>query len=407
MSNSSNNEVLLINSVCKNKDIGGLLAMDIEPFFVGYGDVWAELKDYYLTYKSVPDMTVMKAKFGDLEEVAVGDNSEYYLNSLRQEFLSGQLEYTLLKASESMKTHSPEEVMEALGKKIGKLSQHTTSIQDIDLTDIDAATKQFETARERSLEMGGTVGIPTGFKAIDACYTTGMAPGHSIVVIGYTGKAKTFYTGLLAVQAWMQGFKPMIFSLEMAPEVMRSRIYASMFEGDFKISEMNRGNVNVDDFRSKAKKLFDGKTNFPVIAPEGLGEVTPNIIQGKIDKHQPDLVILDYLSLFSDNGRTTDPTKKLLNLSQEVKRLATRNQIPIVSIAAVTPGENTDQSRPPVLGQVAWSKGIAYDADLAMSIHRHEDSGLVEVTGLKNRHGENFNFNLEWDLNSGVWKESF
>ena len=54
------------------------------------------------------------------------------------------------------------------------------------------------------------------------------------------------------------------------------------------------------------------------------------------------------------------------------------------------------------MSQVAWSKAIEYDADLAIAIHKHQNTDLIEVVSRKNRHGHDFRFFLDWDINRGV-----
>ena len=73
-------------------------------------------------------------------------------------------------------------------------------------------------------------------------------------------------TGKLAVNAWQQGFKPMIVSLEMSPETMRDRLYTIMGEGTFRNSDLARGNVNSDDFRSWSKRNFEDKNGFIIVS---------------------------------------------------------------------------------------------------------------------------------------------
>jgi replicative DNA helicase len=115
--------------------------------------------------------------------------------------------------------------MQAELSSLGKL---TSNVRDVDLTDYKEAEKHFQSIKDRSDVMGGSPGIRTGFKAIDYAYPTGMAPGHLIVMIGWPGKGKTWFSSYLACKAWEQGFKPMIVSLEMTPENMRDRIYTMM-----------------------------------------------------------------------------------------------------------------------------------------------------------------------------------
>jgi replicative DNA helicase len=193
----------------------------------------------------------------------------------------------------------------------------------------------------------------------------------------------------------------------MSPEEYRERIYATMSRGAFKISDLSRGDVDKDDFRTWAKKNLENKSDFVVVSNEGNSDVTPNFVRGKIEMHKPDLVILDYLQLMNDNGKSQAMTPRMLNLSREIKLLSVDAAIPIVSITAVTDEDNDKRDAPPVLSQVAWSKGIEYDANLAIAVHRYDDTNRVEIVGRKNRHGDLFSVFFEVDFNSGLWVESF
>jgi replicative DNA helicase len=255
--------------------------------------------------------------------------------------------------------------------------------------------------------MGGAPGILTGFDAIDKAYPTGMAPGHLIVAIGWPGRGKTWFTSYLACKAWEQGFKPMIISLEMSPEDMRNRIYTMMGSGLFRASDFAKGDVNVDSFNSWGKNKFADKNGFILVSNEGMGDVNANTVQAKIDQHKPDLVILDYHQLFTDNKRSNGATERNMNISREFKMLAMTNNIPVIDITAATMDDVSDQEGPPTLSQVAWSKAIEYDADMAIAIHRYPDTNLIEVVSRKNRHGSDFAFYLDWEINRGIIKELY
>jgi replicative DNA helicase len=313
----------------------------------------------------------------------------------------------MIKAGGALGDRAAGEVLQKLLTSLSKLGQHTSGVRDLNLMDIDAASDYFDRLKEITEANDGSPGIATGFDAIDSAYPTGMAPGHSIVLMGYTGRGKSMWSGLLAVNAWLQGRKVMVISLEMSPEEYRERIYAMMSEGFFKISSLARGEVDSDDFRTWATKKFKDSNDFIVVSNQGASNVTPNTIQAKIDTHRPDLVILDYLQLMTDNAETQAMTPRMLNLSREIKLLAVSNNIPIVSITAVTDEDNDKRDAPPLLSQVAWSKGIEYDANMAIAVHLHSDTNVVEIAGRKNRHGPLFGCFFEVDFDSGLWVERF
>ena len=402
-----NTEAELISAVCKNKDISTLLADNVDEIFTSHRDIWDSLKSYYYKFKAVPEAGILMERFKDFEPVETKAETGYYLDKLKNEYLTGRLKNIILQSGSALKEDAASRVLGDLQAKLSQLSKFTNNVRDVDVTDIDLAEKHFNAVKERSAAMGGAPGILTGFEAIDKAYPTGMAPGHLIVAIGWPGRGKTWFTSYLACKAWEQGFKPMIVSLEMSPENMRDRIYTMMGSGLFRASDFARGDVNVDAFRSWGKKKFENKNGFILVSNEGMGEVNANTVQAKIDQHKPDLVILDYHQLFSDNKRSSGATERNMNVSREFKMLAMTNNIPVIDITAATMDDITDQDAPPMLSQVAWSKAIEYDADMAIAIHKYTDTNMIEVVSRKNRHGQEFNVFLDWDINRGIIKEIY
>jgi replicative DNA helicase len=403
-----NTEATLISAVCKNKDISTLLADNVDELFTSHKDIWEGLKSYYYKFKAVPEAGILLEKFKDFEiDTNVKAETGYYLDKLKNEYLSNRLKNIIIKSGSMLKEDAASRVLSEMQAQLASLSKFTSNVRDLDVTDADSAIKHFEATKVRSAEMGGSPGIKTGFDAIDLAYPTGMAPGHLIVAIGWPGRGKTWFTSYLACKAWEQGFKPMIVSLEMSPENMRDRIYTMLGSGLFKASDLATGDINLDDFKSWSNKKFENKNGFVLVSNEGMAEVTPATIQGKIDQHKPDLVILDYHQLFSDNKKSMGATERNMNISREFKMLAMTNNIPVIDITAATMDDVSDQDNPPMLSQVAWSKAIEYDADMAIAIHKYTGTQMVEVVSRKNRHGQEFGMYLDWDINRGIVKEIY
>jgi replicative DNA helicase len=399
-----NTEAELISAVCKNKDISTLLADNADDLFTSHKDIWEGLKSYYYKFRAVPEVGILQDKFKDFEPVQTKAETGYYLDKLKNEFVAARLKNIMLQAGSSLKEDAPSRVLGVMQSQLATLSRYTNNVRDVDVTDIESAERHYQSVKDRSTVMGGSPGILTGFEAIDKAYPTGMAPGHLIVAIGWPGRGKTWFTSYLACKAWEQGFKPMIVSLEMAPENMRDRIYTMLGSGLFRASDFSKGDINLDDFKSWGQKKTEGKNSFILVSNEGTAEVTPATIQGKIDQHKPDLVILDYHQLFNDNKRSNSEVERNRNISRDFKLLAVSNNIPIIDITAATADDISDQDEPPMMSQVAWSKAIEYDADMAIAIHKHANTDMIEVVSRKNRHGHDFRFFLDWDINRGIIK---
>jgi pyruvate/oxaloacetate carboxyltransferase len=115
---------------------------------------------------------------------------------------------------------------------------------------------------------------------------------------------------------------------------------------------------------------------------------------------------LDYHGLFDDASGARNETEKAKNLSKAFKRMAVKNGVPIIDVAAVTMNEGHSE-RPPELEEVAWSKQLAYDADLVLAIQREYNSDLFQVVSRKVRRSTQFGFFLRWNLETGKWEEEW
>jgi replicative DNA helicase len=178
-------------------------------------------------------------------------------------------------------------------------------------------------------------------------------------------------------------------------------------EGHFTNTDLVKANRGiVDDYAAWAEKTFEGKHPIYLVTSEGLESADQNMVQAKIDQYHPDMVILDYHGLFDDATGAKNETEKAKNLSKAFKRMAVKNGIPIIDVAAVTMNEGHSE-RPPELEEVAWSKQLAYDADLVLAIHREYNSDVFQVVSRKVRRSTQFGFYLRWNLETGKWNEEW
>ncbi|MCA1799867.1 MAG: hypothetical protein LC650_01050 [Actinobacteria bacterium] len=400
-----NSESRLLNAVCKNKDISTVMSADIDDMMVTHGDVWQWLRSYYLKHKAVPNAEVVAEKFDDFDVGDVGGETVHYLDELRNDYLNDKLAGLIEGAAKRHGKVPGSQLVEELMQRVATLAKDSSVIRDISLTDVDDALQHYDKKHELAIERDGAVGIRTGFKVMDAMYPTGMAGGHLVVLIGWSGHGKSWFGTLAACRAWAAGYKPMIISLEMSPEEVRDRAYTIMGSGLFRHSDFARGMIGRDRFENWAKKSLEDKHDFIVVSSEGHGRITPSTVQTKIDQHRPDLVILDYQQLFDSDEKEGSEVVRNRRISREFKRLAVRNDIPIINLTQATFDDPKDTDEPPRIEQVAWSKGIQQDADLALSVHKYTDSDMWSIIARKNRHGEEFAFGIEWDLNNGVLTE--
>ena len=396
-------EVEVISSVCKNKDIHVLFDNNADELIKDCSDVWGFIKDYYDQTRQVPDSDLLATRFRDFEPVDSGP-TVYHIDKLRQAFLDESLRNTLRRAANLINSNESANALKELSKDVSIMSRIGAKVRDIDVTDIENALFYFEQTR-KSAE-NGEVGIKTGITSFDVCLPMGIAKGQLGILMAYPAIGKSWLALYFAAQAWKHGYKPMIVSLEMTEYEVRNRIFTILGDGFFSHRALSSGRITDNEFKLWAEKNLEGRQPFKIISNDTGAEMTPNLIAGKIDQYRPDIVIVDYLQLMTDNsGTSQNETVKIKNLSRELKLLAIAQQLPILAIASATPDDSTDLESVPQLGQVAWSRQIAYDADWVLSMGRKANSDILETAFRKNRNGYMGDFYMEVDFDRGTFKE--
>jgi replicative DNA helicase len=396
-------EAEVLSAVCTNKDIHILYENNIDSMMRNCADVWEFVKEYYDETKQIPDKNLLATKFRDFEPVEAGPTI-YHVNRLKETFLDESLRTAVKKAAQLLQDNKSISALSSLNSDISSIARLTAKIRDIDVTDVDDALAYFEKTRQAA--KNGDVGIKTGIAAFDICLPMGISKGQLGILLAYPAIGKSWMAMYLAVKAWENGRVPMILSLEMTEQEVRNRIYTIAGNGRFSHRVISAGRIDEGDFKSWADDNIVGKQPFKIISNDGGSEVTPNVIRAKIDQYKPDIVFIDYLQLMQDNaGTSQNETVKIKNLSRELKLLAISEQVPIVAIASATPDDASDLQSVPQLGQVAWSRQIAYDADWVLAMGRKQNSDALECAFRKNRHGFLGDFIMFADFDKGKFEE--
>lgn len=399
----ANDALKAISAAVTNGDISTIMTVEPEVF-MAYADLAGFVKEYYTEHQIAPTPSVVKDALGFTLPEGDGE-TEYHLNRARDAFIKHRVGGLLIKINQNINDVSSKEILDEMQKASNGLRKYTSGAKDVNMTDAEGAEQYFDKLRNAS--EGDRPGIRTGFDRLDASYPTGLMPGQSLITIGYSGHGKSLWTAKLAVNVWKQKKRVLVFSLEMSPEEYRERVYALLAEGSngISMSALATGQVGDQDFKDFADEHLLNADDFIVVSNEGRMDVTPGFIQSKIDMYKPDFVMCDYLQLMMDDSRSEGMTPRMMNLSRELKLMAMANNIPIMSISAVTDAEGKKRTGPPTVAQVAWSRALEYDANLIVAVHKHEDTDIIQVVSRKVRNGKPFDFIIDVDFDKGIWVE--
>jgi replicative DNA helicase len=395
-------ESKLISAVLEDKQVHVLLQANVETILRTHNDVWNFIRTYFEHNSTVPPTSLVVEKFRDFEPIAGVGATKYHLEELQAEYMNDSLKDIIRNAAADVQSGQGVQALEQLITKTSELKKNTSAIRDIDVTDIDSAIAFYEQV-QRQNELGAT-GIKTGLPGFDNYLPAGIMPGQLGVFLAYPGIGKSWLSLYFAVQAWKQGKSPMVISLEMSETEVRNRVFTIMGDGLWSHRKLSAGQVELDMLKKWHEKNLQGKPEFHIISNDSGGEVTPSVLRGKIDQYKPDFIIVDYLQLMSPNQKSDNETVRMKNLSRELKLMAISEEIPIIAISSATPDDVNKLDTVPTLGQTAWSRQIAYDADWVLALGRGTNSDVIECVFRKNRNGFMGEFLVETDFDKGMYK---
>jgi replicative DNA helicase len=398
----SNTEAKLISAVLEDKQVHVLLQANVDNLLRTHNDVWLFIRNYFENNHSVPPVGLVVEKFRDFEPLKGIGATKHHLDELQVEYLNDSLKDILRNAATEVQLGQGSEALEKLIGQTSELKKNTSTIRDIDVTDLDSAIAFFENVKKQ--QEAGSIGIKTGLPGFDDYLPSGIMPGQLGVFLAYPGIGKSWLSLYFAVQAWKQGRSPLIISLEMSETEVRNRVFTIMGDGLWSHRKLSSGDIELDTLATWHKNHLQGKPEFHIISNDSGGEITPSVLRGKIDQYKPDFVIVDYLQLMSPNQKSDNETVRMKNLSRELKLMAISEEVPIIAISSATPDDVTKLDTVPTLGQTAWSRQIAYDADWVMALGRGSNSDVMECVFRKNRNGFMGEFMVQVDFDKGLYK---
>lgn len=279
--------------------------------------------------------------------------------------------------------------------------------QETDMDIVASSLNRLEQYLHRTDKKGGYLGIPTGFKRLDDL-TSGFQAGQLIIVLGLAGMGKSYLSTYFATNAWLNGFKPLYISLEMGAEQVGMRFDSLVTK--LNPSLIKRAELSPDDvlkYRSHLESL-QGRPPFIISSPMNCDQ---SAVAAKIAEYNPDLCIVDYVSLMRDANGAKDIWARISNITKGLKNIAIDKnvRIPIIAIAQINRGFEMESDELPTIQNVAHSFDMAADADIVLALHQNQEMrehNLMMFGMLKNRDGETISdMRLSWDIPNAIIKE--
>ena len=268
----------------------------------------------------------------------------------------------------------------------------------------DVLIKNIEIIDEASRQEGNIIGVPTGFRDLDA-KTSGLQRSDLVIVAARPAMGKTAFALNVAQQAAIKGrASVLIFSMEMSKEQLGQRLLSMDSRVEMqklKTGDLNRkdwDDINIAlDILSEANIFIDDTPGISIM------EIKNKCRRIKAE-HELDLIVLDYLQLMSYEGKTDSRQQEISALSRHLKLLAREMDCPVIVLSQLSraPEQRTDHR--PQLSDLRESGAIEQDADIVLFLYRDdyyekensEKPGVCEVIIAKQRSGPTGTVELMW-----------
>ena len=238
---------------------------------------------------------------------------------------------------------------------------------------------------ELSTHGGLARGIPTGFIDLDNL-TNGLHGGQMIIVAARPGVGKsTLALDFMRSCSIKHNKASVIFSLEMSKSEIVMRLQSA--ETEIRLSDMRAGRMSDEAWAKLANRV--GQISEAPLFIDDSANLTMMEIRSKArrlkQKHDLQMIVVDYLQLMSSGKR---------EFSRQLKLLAKELDVPLVAISQLNRGPESRTDKRPQLADLRESGSLEQDADMVMLLYRpdsqdkdDERAGEADIILAKHRGG--------------------
>lgn len=384
---ATNPEALLISAVLRTKDHKTLVTKGVHPqMFHVYADEAKWMFSFITRHGKAPSKAAFKAKWPGFRLFAV-DDTEHYCEEVQKEHARDGVMTVLDQAIAAVEDGDPDKVIAIMQRGMLEVQSRSRGLSP----EYDAFTDWQDTydvvaARVDRVAATGFAGVPFGFPTLDTI-SGGAQPGWLTVVAARLGQGKTWTGVRMGFAAAATGHKVVYFSLEQSRHqiAMRLQSFASKKYGQYVFNSLDLSRGRGFDLREYKKFLATMKDSIGQggfsIRDASRGQVTVGTVASAIESVQPDLVIIDYLTLMGMDG---DDYKAVGRVSSGLQGLGQRYGVPITALSQVS--RLGVGNEPPTADTLTAADSIGHDADLLVTMAQ-KSKHVMKLKIAKFRHG--------------------
>lgn len=396
----------LISAVINSKNIRAAFERGVTAeMFHSHNEEWLWLEWFLNRHKRVPSRDSFRAKFPDFN-ISKADDLTYLCDEVRQSHIKFVMAEALNEAAGHLADGDIDTAVRLMTTKMVKVTAAAGSIDDSDIFTDYADVLADVRARKRRVDEGGHSGIPSCVDSINE-QCGGYNPGELIIIAARLGEGKSWMMQAEAAKAAAEGHVVVFDALEQSRSAVTMRIH-SLLSGTMgreafnNVSLMQGKGYNPKDYEEFLKRLKKSVPGRLHVADAGRGQQSILTIQAQIERHQPEIVFVDYITLLKKSGTEW---QNIAELPAGLKQLAVSYGIPIVAAAQLNREDGKGKGEPPNAEALAQSDAIGQDADLVIT-QRQRSRSVIQQKMAKNRNGPGgFTWWLQFQPGKGFIKE--
>lgn len=310
-------------------------------------------------FKLAPTTDVLRREFKAFSPMSpVEESTEWLTKSLRERTISADLKNAFMTYSGNVHD-DPEGVLANMLEAL-RFTKMKTRVRTGRLDLAVEGSERINRYLDRVANMD-RLGAPLGLDMIDE-YMGGTLKGQFAILAGFTNTGKSFYGVKSAVEAFVQGWSPILFTLEQSEEEMLIRA-VSIITG-IENRRIVRGEILPNE-RSLITDTLDALQGSLRIEMPPENARTPADLVARAREVGADYMIVDQLSFVrSSNTRLNSARDILIDVVRELKALISDvNASPIPCLALAQLNRESQKSKRPSLIHLAEASELERISD--------------------------------------------
>lgn len=359
---------------------------------------------HYREFGKSPGLDALRLYDPNYRLVETTEHIDVYIADIKRRIRYLVLTDTIREASTLADRDEDDDAVAALTRGVLELNQVATSAYDEDIT--LNTTERFEYYDELRSNPGALQGWATGFHTIDRA-TGGIQHDHFVMLGGPQKSGKSTALMVMGKKFNEQGAKALLVSFEMSASEQKARWDAIWAKVNYrKLMDGRTSRKEMRQIRAAMQRMED---RFPFILTTDTARMTTvSGILAKVEKHKPDIVLVDGVYLMMDDyGETPGSPQAITNILRDFRRM-TQQVCPVIGTTQTSEAKTT-RRRGVTTGSFSWSQSFGQETTTLIGLQPadEEEETEAEIRVLESRHGPKVRATLIWDWDTMTFEEAW